>query len=83
MTSFHEKWNFTLTFSIGKMGSSGAFAIAYVYTAEMYPTVVRGTALGLSSLAGRIGGIIAPLVCMHARFQLLNCKIIKRLIFST
>ena len=47
------------------MGSSGAFAIAYVYTAEMYPTVVRGTALGLSSLAGRIGGIIAPLVCIN------------------
>ena len=46
------------------MGSSGAFAIAYVYCAEMYPTVVRGTALGLSSLAGRIGGIIAPLVSM-------------------
>ena len=45
------------------MGASGAFAIAYVYCAEMYPTVVRGQALGLSSLAGRIGGIIAPLVC--------------------
>ncbi len=44
------------------MGVSGAFTVIYLYTAEMYPTVVRGTALGLSSLAGRIGGIIAPLV---------------------
>ena len=51
------------------MGSSGAFAIAYVYCAEMYPTIVRGTALGLSSLAGRIGGIIAPLVSMLSRMH--------------
>ena len=44
------------------MGASGAFAIIYVYTAEVYPTVVRGTGLGLNSLAGRIGAIVAPMV---------------------
>ena len=58
---------FIETFLTGKMGASGAFAIIYVYTAEMYPTVVRGTALGLCSLAGRIGGVIAPLVRIKNR----------------
>ena len=46
----------------GKCGSAGCFDIIYNYTAEMYPTVVRTTGLGFCSMAGRFGGIAAPLV---------------------
>ena len=36
----------------------------FVYTAEMFPTEIRSTAVGASSLCGRIGGIIAPQIAM-------------------
>lgn len=44
----------------GKLGSSGAFSTAYVYTAELFPTPVRGTAVGACSTVGRVGSAAAP-----------------------
>ncbi|KAM9847313.1 organic cation/carnitine transporter 2-like [Aulostomus maculatus] len=45
---------------LGKFGVTVAFAVVYAYTAEVYPTVVRNTAMGACSMASRIGSIIAP-----------------------
>lgn len=47
---------------IGKLGAAAAFAIIYIYSAELFPTVVRNSALGASSCVGRIGNIAAPYV---------------------
>ena len=47
---------------IGKFGASASFAIVYVYTAEMFPTVIRNQAVGTCSLVARIGGIISLLL---------------------
>ena len=47
---------------IGKFGASGAFSLIYIYTAELFPTEIRSTALGLCSMMARIGGIAAPQV---------------------
>ena len=47
---------------MGKFGSSGSMAIMFVYTAELFPTSVRNTAIGVSSMWGRVGGMLAPQV---------------------
>ena len=48
---------------------NGAFAATYVYTPEVYPTVVRALALGTCSGIGRIAGIITSFVAASAENQ--------------
>ena len=43
---------------IGKFGSSAAFAIVFLFTAELFPTSMRNSAVGLCSTLARLGGII-------------------------
>ena len=47
---------------IARGAINGAFAITYVYTPEVYPTVVRALALGTCSGVGRIAGMITSFV---------------------
>ena len=44
---------------VGKFMATASFAIVYVYTAELYPTIIRNTAIGSCSCIARIGGILA------------------------
>ncbi|XP_072368596.1 organic cation/carnitine transporter 2-like [Scyliorhinus torazame] len=52
----------TILVMIGKLGTTTAFAIVYIYTAELYPTVVRNMGVGVSSMASRFGSIISPYI---------------------
>jgi len=52
---------------LGKFGSSGSMAIMFVYTAELFPTSVRNTAIGVASMWGRVGGMLAPQVYLLSR----------------
>ncbi|XP_053157191.1 organic cation/carnitine transporter 2-like [Hemicordylus capensis] len=45
---------------IGKFGITSSFSMVYVYTAELYPTVVRNMGVGASSMASRFGSILSP-----------------------
>ncbi|EGW00824.1 Solute carrier family 22 member 13 [Cricetulus griseus] len=50
-------------------GTSSAFTISYVYTAELFPTVVRQTGMGFVSIFSRIGGIVTPLVMLLEQYH--------------
>uniref|UniRef100_H2Z2P5 Major facilitator superfamily (MFS) profile domain-containing protein n=1 Tax=Ciona savignyi TaxID=51511 RepID=H2Z2P5_CIOSA len=45
---------------IGRFGASMAFGVIFTHTVEMFPTVGRATALGLSSMAARFGSTFSP-----------------------
>ncbi|VVC91065.1 unnamed protein product, partial [Leptidea sinapis] len=44
----------------GKLAVTLAFNSLYVFTAEMFPTSARSSALAAASLVGRLGSILAP-----------------------
>ncbi|XP_062908740.1 organic cation/carnitine transporter 2-like isoform X1 [Mobula hypostoma] len=45
---------------VGKFVITSSFSMVYVYTAELYPTVVRNMGVGVSTMASRTGSIISP-----------------------
>nr|AAH25813.1 Slc22a7 protein [Mus musculus] len=49
---------------IGKAFSEAAFTTAYLFTSELYPTVLRQTGMGFTALIGRLGASLAPLVVL-------------------
>ncbi|XP_072451020.1 organic cation/carnitine transporter 2-like [Chiloscyllium punctatum] len=50
----------TVLVMIGKAGITISFAIVYVFSAELYPTVVRNMGIGICSMGSRVGSIISP-----------------------
>ncbi|XP_055954333.1 organic cation transporter protein-like [Patella vulgata] len=53
----------TITLSmVGKLGASAAFAIIFVFSAELFPTITRNSALGFSSFCARAGGMMSPYI---------------------
>ncbi|XP_059497612.1 solute carrier family 22 member 6-A-like [Stegostoma tigrinum] len=54
--------------AIGKGCLSAAFSCCYLYSGELYPTVVRQTGMGLVSTMARVGAMIAPIVRMSGDY---------------
>ena len=46
----------------GRFGIAASFNMIFLYTTELFPTIVRSAALGTCSLIARLGGIAAPQV---------------------
>ncbi|CAH1226918.1 SLC22A4 [Branchiostoma lanceolatum] len=49
---------------VGRFGVSVAFDILPLYSAEIFPTVVRNMGIGAVSMLARAGGILAPFVSL-------------------
>ncbi|XP_054166018.1 organic cation transporter protein-like [Oppia nitens] len=50
----------TVVAIFGKSNISASYTLLYIYTAEIYPTVIRSTSVGVFQTFSRIGGIFAP-----------------------
>ncbi|PUZ49060.1 hypothetical protein GQ55_7G296000 [Panicum hallii var. hallii] len=47
---------------VGIFGMAATYNLLFIYTAELFPTVVRNAALGCTAQAAQMGAIVAPLV---------------------
>uniref|UniRef100_A0A8B9F237 Solute carrier family 22 member 13 n=1 Tax=Amazona collaria TaxID=241587 RepID=A0A8B9F237_9PSIT len=59
----------TVLATIGKFTATASFSTSYVYTAELFPTVIRQTGVGLCSMSARLAGIIAPLMLLLEQYH--------------
>ncbi|XP_063046441.1 organic cation/carnitine transporter 2-like [Engraulis encrasicolus] len=46
----------------GRLVVTGAFSFLYVYSTELFPTVVRSMGLGVCSMAARVGCAVSPYI---------------------
>lgn len=54
-----------MTLLLGTLGVSFAAIVAasiYIYSSELFPTVVRNMGMGVSSMSMRVGSMVAPFV---------------------
>lgn len=58
----HQMYTTVILAMLGKIGAAAAFAVIYVWSAELYPTVVRNVGMGASSSCARIGGMVSPYI---------------------
>ncbi|KAG7301083.1 hypothetical protein JYU34_015479 [Plutella xylostella] len=59
----HSKRALTLAFAIiGEVGAFTAIMQMYMFSSELFPTVIRNSALGFASMLARCGAIISPFV---------------------
>ncbi|KAM9332824.1 solute carrier family 22 member 4-like [Pholidichthys leucotaenia] len=47
---------------MGKLGVTSASSIVYVFTSELFPTVIRNTGMGICSMGARFGTIISSFI---------------------
>ncbi|GIY21168.1 organic cation transporter protein [Caerostris extrusa] len=55
-------WLSTSFAMVGKFCVTGSFGLMYLYTGELFPTVVRNVTIGSCSMFARIGSVLAPFV---------------------
>ncbi|KAI8500763.1 hypothetical protein Bbelb_215810 [Branchiostoma belcheri] len=60
-------WMTTTLAMTGKFCITASFAVIYIFSAEIFPTVVRQIGIGMSSMNARVGGMVAPFVNLLGR----------------
>ncbi|XP_044858770.1 solute carrier family 22 member 13-like isoform X1 [Mauremys mutica] len=54
---------------IGKFAIAASLSTSYVYGAELFPTVLRQTGVGVCSMSSSVGGSISPLVGLLDKYH--------------
>ena len=49
---------------LGKLAITSSYGTVYIFSAELFPTVVRNVGMGATSMSGRVGGILCPYINM-------------------
>ncbi|XP_076077761.1 organic cation transporter protein-like [Mytilus galloprovincialis] len=60
--STEYQWTAMVLSTLGKVNVSAAFAVMFLYSGEIFPTVIRNSALGIAAFFARVGGMIAPYI---------------------
>ena len=55
-----HNWIMIALSMVGKLGISAAFGEIFIYTGELFPTVVRSVVMGICSFGARVGSNISP-----------------------
>ena len=55
-------WLTTTLAMVGELFCTITYFVAYIYTAELFPTVLRASVIGVSSMAGRVGSITSAYI---------------------
>ncbi|XP_030643337.1 solute carrier family 22 member 7-like [Chanos chanos] len=69
----------TVVAVLGKGLSEAAFTIMFLYTTELYPTVVRQNGIGYTSFIARLGVSVAPLIILLEH----TWKLLPNVVFSS
>ncbi|KAF0307798.1 Solute carrier family 22 member 3 [Amphibalanus amphitrite] len=64
---FARDWPLLLLTLMARFCITTSFGVLYVFSAEVFPTVLRNTGVSSSSTCGRIGAIVAPFVADMAK----------------
>ncbi|XP_071445792.1 organic cation transporter protein-like [Hetaerina americana] len=57
---YYADWPRISLVVIGTMGTSVSFPALYLYSGELFPTVIRNSTMGIASMFGRLGSMAAP-----------------------
>jgi len=59
---FYKEWVTVTLIMVGKVGVGFCFESCYIWTSELFPTVIRNSSISVCSSFARLGAIIAPLI---------------------
>ncbi|XP_038075653.1 organic cation transporter protein-like [Patiria miniata] len=52
----------------GKFAITAAFGHIYIYSLEIYPTIIRSIGMGTSSMMARVSGILCPIILILGKY---------------
>ncbi|XP_050727292.1 organic cation transporter protein-like isoform X2 [Eriocheir sinensis] len=55
-------WGFLAVMMASKFSITSAYQVVYLYSSELFPTTLRTRGVGLSSMVGRLGAIVSPVI---------------------